>query len=274
MKIQILGTAAAEGWPGIFCGCDTCQRARASGGKNIRSRSGLMINENIKVDLNSDIFHHVATHGLDLSLLEHIVFTHSHNDHFDPPEFQYLAPVFSHDRKHPIVSVWASEDVIDLILKDYPEPVARPGLDVHAVKPFTTVELGEVKATPIPAVHRDEELCLNWIFGGLDNAVLYASDTGPYDEETWEFLSSVKFDLVISECTYGFMADNDKHMSVPAVRKMRDRMLEQGCLKDGYRFVITHFSHNMGLLHHEMEEHVKHDGFIVAYDGIVLEGGA
>lgn len=39
MKLQYLGTAAAEGFPGMFCNCTACERARKAGGKNIRTRS-------------------------------------------------------------------------------------------------------------------------------------------------------------------------------------------------------------------------------------------
>ncbi|HBJ10614.1 MAG TPA: carbon-phosphorus lyase, partial [Ruminococcaceae bacterium] len=38
MKFQYLGTAAAEGFPGMFCSCDTCEKARKAGGRNIRTR--------------------------------------------------------------------------------------------------------------------------------------------------------------------------------------------------------------------------------------------
>ena len=31
MKIQYLGTGAAEGIPAIFCECDTCKKARELG---------------------------------------------------------------------------------------------------------------------------------------------------------------------------------------------------------------------------------------------------
>ena len=33
MKITYYGTAAAEAWPGVFCRCDACERARAAGGR-------------------------------------------------------------------------------------------------------------------------------------------------------------------------------------------------------------------------------------------------
>ena len=38
MKLTYYGTAAAEGFPGIFCECKYCKRARSLGGKNFRSK--------------------------------------------------------------------------------------------------------------------------------------------------------------------------------------------------------------------------------------------
>lgn len=47
MKIQYLGTAAAEGWPGIFCNCPVCREAVRRGGKNIRSRSQALVDDSL-----------------------------------------------------------------------------------------------------------------------------------------------------------------------------------------------------------------------------------
>ncbi len=38
MKLTYLGTAAAEGWPAVFCNCPCCRQARVLGGKDIRTR--------------------------------------------------------------------------------------------------------------------------------------------------------------------------------------------------------------------------------------------
>lgn len=38
MKITYYGTAAGEAWPGVFCRCELCEKARALGGRNIRTR--------------------------------------------------------------------------------------------------------------------------------------------------------------------------------------------------------------------------------------------
>ena len=48
MKILFLGTGASEGIPGLFCECDLCAKARALGGKNIRTRTSIHIDEKYK----------------------------------------------------------------------------------------------------------------------------------------------------------------------------------------------------------------------------------
>lgn len=47
MKLQYLGTAAAEGWPALFCECDHCKRAKEAGGRNIRTRSQAVIDDTL-----------------------------------------------------------------------------------------------------------------------------------------------------------------------------------------------------------------------------------
>ena len=43
MKITYLGTGAAEGVPALFCNCDTCRTVRALGGREIRSRTQILV---------------------------------------------------------------------------------------------------------------------------------------------------------------------------------------------------------------------------------------
>lgn len=54
MKIHILDSAAAEGFPAMFCECDTCKRARAEGGRSIRARSQAVIDNTILIDFGPD----------------------------------------------------------------------------------------------------------------------------------------------------------------------------------------------------------------------------
>ena len=273
MKIQILGTAAAEGWPAIFCNCETCKRARAAGGKDIRSRASLLVNGSVMVDLGPDTFHHAAVNGLDFSELRHVIFTHSHSDHCCASELAFFQPPFAFGRAKETVDIWGSADVITHIRTVLPED-ERQAFTVHEVKPFHTVELDDLKATPVVAVHMPNETCLNWLFGEPDHAVLYTCDTGLYREPTWDYLSGVKLDMLISEATCGNIPDPGGHMSFGTVRSMVERLDKSGALNPGCKVVLTHFSHNIRLLHEEIEREVAADGFQVAYDGLVVETDA
>ena len=45
MEILFCGTAAAEGWPALFCVCNACSQAREIGGKEVRSRAAYMLGD-------------------------------------------------------------------------------------------------------------------------------------------------------------------------------------------------------------------------------------
>src|SRR5699024_7123072 len=51
MKLTYLGTAAAEGFPALFCNCPACREAARLGGRNIRTRSQALINRDLLLDL-------------------------------------------------------------------------------------------------------------------------------------------------------------------------------------------------------------------------------
>ena len=80
-KIQYWGTAAAEGVPGIFCNCETCRLAREEKGRKIRTRSQILINDDLLVDFGPDTYMHTLRYDFDLSRLPHVLITHPHEDH-------------------------------------------------------------------------------------------------------------------------------------------------------------------------------------------------
>ena len=53
MEFQYLGTAAAEGIPALFCGCENCERSRKIGGRAIRTRSQAIIDGTLLIDNTS-----------------------------------------------------------------------------------------------------------------------------------------------------------------------------------------------------------------------------
>ena len=63
MKITYYGTAAGEAWPGVFCRCELCEKARALGGKNIRTRSQALVNDDLLLDLPPENHMHSLLYG-------------------------------------------------------------------------------------------------------------------------------------------------------------------------------------------------------------------
>lgn len=86
MEIQYLGTAAAEGLPALFCGCEICNQARKAGGKEVRTRTQSLIDNKILIDFPPDTYTHAISYGLELGQIGHLLVTHSHMDHFFPVE--------------------------------------------------------------------------------------------------------------------------------------------------------------------------------------------
>ena len=96
MKLQYLGTAAAEGAPALFCRCEFCQYARKVGGREIRTRSGALLDDKIKLDFGPDSYKHMLDNGLDFSAIHSVLITHTHEDHFDIEDIALRRPTFAH----------------------------------------------------------------------------------------------------------------------------------------------------------------------------------
>ena len=270
MHMQILGTGAAEAWPALFCNCSTCRRARAAGGKDLRSRSSLQINETFKIDLPPDTYHHVVTHALDLSRLSHLFITHSHMDHFDLATIEMMASPFAHNLANAPINILGSSAVVDKINAEYQGN--RFPIKTTVIKPFAPVFAGELTFTPVLAAHMPDEECLNYVISSGDSTVLYASDTGVYPDITIDYLCGLKFNLLIIECTSGTLdIPPIGHMNFESVLNFVGRLRSAGAVTSGTRVVITHFSHNIGMLHAELEALANPHGIEVAYDGMVLD---
>lgn len=50
----------------MFCECAVCERARRSGGRNIRTRSQAIVDEDLLIDFPADAYLHVLYGGLRL----------------------------------------------------------------------------------------------------------------------------------------------------------------------------------------------------------------
>lgn len=281
MKLHLLGTAGYEGWPAVFCGCDACRRARQTGGKNLRTRSNALVDDVFKFDFGPDTFHHALTYGLELGKLEHIIFTHGHPDHFYPAELTNLFPPFAQrtSDQPAELHIWGPDTVIQVIQNEIGAGLEQHGwVHLHELRPFTTVQVGDALLTPLPANHDPNQTCFVYIFERGGKRLFYGHDSAYFPDETWAYLegrgegSSVqKVDAVLLGCAFGPNPGTKLHMNIETCLAVQQRLREAGCAHGGTKFIATHFSHTGGLLHDELEAAFGDSGFIVAYDGLVVE---
>src|SRR5207253_2458592 len=90
------------GWPAPFCWCRHCEEARRRGGANIRSRSGALIDDELKIDFGPDTVSQMQRSRRNLSRLKTILFTHQHSDHFTPAEMEWASKPFTQTPPGPI----------------------------------------------------------------------------------------------------------------------------------------------------------------------------
>ena len=81
MNLTFLGTAAAPSMPIPFCTCKVCTEARRIGGKNLRGRSSLVINDDLLADIGPDIATASFQHRISLAGIGLCLQTHPHADH-------------------------------------------------------------------------------------------------------------------------------------------------------------------------------------------------
>ncbi len=60
MKLHYLGTAAAEAIPAVWCNCEVCKKIRKTRGKDVRTRSQVLINDDLMVDFSAGFVHAYA----------------------------------------------------------------------------------------------------------------------------------------------------------------------------------------------------------------------
>lgn len=268
MKLMFLGTGSAEGMPALFCGCRVCREARRGKGPDRRTRTSVLLNDVVKIDLGPDTLAHAHAYDLDLSRLEHLVFTHSHDDHFAPRELQYLSPTFAPERQG-LLQVWATDDLIQKMTGEMACFFEQVPLSLHLLAPFVEVAVGPLFLTPFPAQHKPDELCLNFLVRDGERVLLYATDTGWYEEKTWAFLRGRRIDAAIVECGKGASTQPyPGHLNVDEVRRYKARLVEGGGLAPDAPFWVTHVAHTGLLLHEELAERLAPDRIAVAYDGL------
>jgi phosphoribosyl 1,2-cyclic phosphate phosphodiesterase len=270
MRLFFLGTAAAEGYPGIFCNCAACQQARYMGGKNLRFRSALLVNDDLLIDFGPDLLAAAQRFNLSLWGVTTGLVTHVHGDHFQLFNFGMRGNAFTGKLPPPKLHLYGSKDVTVILEKSYPDLEALQ-MESHTVQAFDSWEGGGYTFTAYRAYHGVKD-GLEALFYSLDDgqhAILYATDTGSFPEDTRQALLGRSFDVIIMEETLG-EGRYDQHLGFESFLEQVQWMRSFAILRPGGRVIAHHFSHSGNPLHAELEGILGTFDVEVAYDGMEI----
>lgn len=277
MKIHFYGTGASEGVPAVFCECKYCRQIKQLGGKNYRTRTCVQVDDDILIDFSMDSYAQVLFRGLDLSKINHLLITHSHEDHLYPEGLMQIIPPYAFYDRERLFNVYGNAAAVKKIqeaakkLADKPEELHNC-LKLHQLTLFQEIEVGDYHIMTLPADHDKREECFLYVIRHKNKTLLYGHDSAMFNETAWNGLKAYCFDCVVLDCTMVEETGVFKgHMGLTENIKIRERMLNEGMATADTKFVSTHFVHTFNPVHERISPIFAEKGLITSYDGMELE---
>lgn len=281
MKLQYLGTGAAEGVPAEFCSCEICREIRRRGEGEFHTRSQLLIDGELSVDFPPEAYGHSLRFGIDLGAVRYLLVTHSHMDHFYAHDFILRGYKYAAGIDSPL-EIFGNEEikrVFDECTRREMKPQVLENFRVTTVPPFVPFSFGRYTAVALKARHCTAECAYVYLIEKEDKFYLHLTDTARLPEETLDYLEKYlsfrdrRVDLVTFDCTFLFYEAGEaaRHMGLPDNAAMKEEFLRRK-IADGHTgYVITHFSHNSRPFKETLLRAEEEYGFKAAYDGYTTE---
>lgn len=277
MKITYLGTGAAEGVPAMFCSCPFCKQIRAAGADEFRTRSQVLIDDDLSIDFPPEAYAHSLNFGVDLSSLKYLLVTHSHMDHFYAHDFilrGYKYATLGVEK----LSVYGNEEVnkvfAECTRREMKSEVAV-GIEVKSIGAFQSFAFGEYRVLSLPAQHGTAEEALLYYVEKGGKGYLHLCDTGALSDKAIEFLAKngAHANLITFDCTFldAEPQSGTRHMCIADNLAIKSRLDKAGVSDKDTRCVITHFSHNAKPSREKLSEMEKRYHVTAAYDGLTVE---
>lgn len=286
MKLTFLGTGAGETYPGYWCECPHCTYARKHRGKNLRTNSSMVIDEELLIDMGPSCFDNAARFGVNLSKLKTLLVTHPHEDHLYPQHLRWrntdesLLPLtYVEKMRHggprftdiPQLNIYGNSFVMETLRKSL-DDMEELKINLHEIKEGKEEKTDGYRILPVRGNHGSQQgFSHSYIIQKDEKTLLYALDSGSYDEDQFALIQEYQYDAVIMEGTTGLNEQYGGHMCLMNNIRIRDRLKENKCLRENSRFLLTHLSPHWCPPHDWYESIVASEGLELAYDGLQIE---
>jgi adenosylcobinamide kinase/adenosylcobinamide-phosphate guanylyltransferase len=201
MRVVLLGTGSADGWPNPWCTCASCEWMRANG--EIRGQTSALIDDTLLIDCGPEAPRAALRRGHALTGVRHLLFSHAHPDHLGPAVLMWRD--------------WtAHRDPIDVagppaVIAECRRWVADDApIGWHELHAGDTVRLGRYDVRALAAAHGGDAIGPALLYDVTDSAgarLLWATDTHELPAETLAAATGREYDVVLLEETNGDKLD-------------------------------------------------------------------
>jgi len=226
MRIRLLGTGSAEGWPNPWCSCGSCMSAAAQG--VLRGHTSALVDDRLLIDCGGA--HAALRQGASLTGVRTALVTHRHLDHHDPSLWHWRGRA---EGRYPLTLVappLVLADAAYRLTSDITTVAARPGEEL-------TVDGYRVRV--LPAEH-SEDAVLYDVTGPGGGRLLYATDTGVLPRQTVELARDRAYDVVLLELAG---APGSSHLTLATWPGQVARLRAAGAITAGTRVLAVHLGH-------------------------------
>ena len=263
VRVRLLGTGSADGWPNPYCTCGSCAAERMAG--RLRGQTSALVDDVLLLDCGPETPHAAQRAGVDLSRLRHVLITHQHPDH--------CAPAFLLFRS------WVGDDPLDVLGPPDVIEAARMWVAPDSPVRFVPVAAGDHLRTGrydvrvLAAAHGDSAVLYD-VTAPSGGRVLYATDTGPLPDTTVEAVRGAAFDVALVEETFGdFVGHRTEHLDLATFPEQVRRLRGVGAVTDRTEVVAVHLSHHNPPTP-ELARRLAAWGARVVDDGTLLDRGS
>ncbi|HET8616128.1 MAG TPA: bifunctional adenosylcobinamide kinase/adenosylcobinamide-phosphate guanylyltransferase [Actinomycetales bacterium] len=249
MRVRVLSTGSADGWPNAFCTCAACAAALARG--DLRAPTCTLVDGRLLLDCGPETPRSALRCGESLAGVTHVLVTHDHPDHSAPMallsrRWAGRAEALTVIGPAAVVGAW--------------RPWAAPDDDVR----FVTVSTGDVldadgyQVRVLQANHqawRPEDAVLYDVSAPDGSRLLYATDTGPLPSSTRDAVAGAGYDLALVEATFGDRGgpgapprgQHRDHLDLDDLRDELAALRSNGAITSRTDVVAVHLSHHSPL---------------------------
>ena len=261
MRVRLLGTGTADGWPNPWCSCASCRAAAAAG--VVRTSTSALVDDRLLLELGPDAPRAAVRAGAGLTGVEAVLVTHAHPDHLHAPAWMWRG--------------WASGA--------RPVTLVGPPAVLAAVAPHLDDTVTTVEAVPgarlavagfdvrvLPASHAGAEVgpaVLYDLTCAQGRSLLWATDTGVLSHAALALASGRAYDAVLLDLTSAHLPDHHDLRTWPEqVAELRRR----GAVVDTTAVHAVHLGHD-NPPPAELDALLRGWGASAPRDGEVLEVG-